>query len=68
MRDAMETLLASHSGRSAAEVRKEMERERYLTADAAKEYGLIDAVVTGRDERKATSMIRLAWARLCARR
>jgi ATP-dependent Clp protease, protease subunit len=58
MRDAMEKLLAAHSGRSEEEVRKDMERERYLPADAAKEYGIIDAVVTGRDERVPASVLR----------
>jgi ATP-dependent Clp protease protease subunit len=48
MRDEMVGILALHTGRSAEQVEKEIERDRILTADAAKEYGLIDQVIASR--------------------
>ena len=48
MRDEMVGILALHTGRSEEQVEKEIERDRILTADAAKEYGLIDQVIASR--------------------
>ncbi|MBT4512139.1 MAG: ATP-dependent Clp protease proteolytic subunit [Chloroflexi bacterium] len=38
-------ILAQHSGRSVENVQKETERDRYLSAEEAKEWGLIDEVL-----------------------
>ncbi len=38
-------ILAHHSGRSVENVKKETERDRYLSAEEAKEWGLIDEVL-----------------------
>ncbi len=48
MRDEMVGILSLHTGRSAEQVEKEIERDRILTADAAKDYGLIDQVIASR--------------------
>jgi ATP-dependent Clp protease protease subunit len=48
MRDEMVGILSLHTGRSAEQVEKEIERDRILTADAAKEYGIIDQVISSR--------------------
>jgi ATP-dependent Clp protease protease subunit len=48
MRDEMVGILSLHTGRSEEQVEKEIERDRILTADAAKEYGLIDQVIASR--------------------
>jgi ATP-dependent Clp protease protease subunit len=48
MRDEMVGILSFHTGRSPEQVEKEIERDRILTADAAKEYGLIDQVIASR--------------------
>ena len=48
MRDEMETILSQHTGRSKEQIEKDIERDRILTADAAKEYGLIDQVIASR--------------------
>ena len=48
MRDEMVGILSLHTGRTAEQVEKEIERDRILTADAAKEYGLIDQVIASR--------------------
>ncbi|RMI32816.1 ATP-dependent Clp protease proteolytic subunit [Nocardia stercoris] len=44
MRTVMEETLARHTGRPAAEVRRDTDRDRYLTAEEAKDYGIVDQV------------------------
>jgi ATP-dependent Clp protease protease subunit len=46
MRSQMEQILSRHSGRDEEEVRRDIERDKFLTAEDAKEYGLIDEVLT----------------------
>jgi ATP-dependent Clp protease, protease subunit len=46
MRAAMEVILARHTGKDEEEVRRDIERDKFLTAEGAKEYGLIDEVLT----------------------
>ena len=46
MRQAMEAVLARHTGRDEEQVRKELERDKFLTAQEAKGYGLVDDVLT----------------------
>ena len=58
MRETMEKLLAMHTGRSEEEVRHDMERDRYLPAEVAKEYGLIDEVVAARDAKEGVTALR----------
>ena len=48
MRALLEQMLALHSGRSEEQVRSDIERDKILTADEAKEYGLIDEVLSSR--------------------
>ena len=48
MRDLLEQMLARHSGKSAEEIRTDIERDKILTAREAVEYGLIDEVVSTR--------------------
>nr|WP_305885174.1 ATP-dependent Clp protease proteolytic subunit [Lentzea sp. HUAS12] len=45
VRRLMETTLARHTNRTAEEVRESIERDRILTADEAKEYGIVDSVL-----------------------
>src|SRR5690242_15900810 len=40
IREQLEDILARHSGKSIEEVRRDIERDKILTADEAKEYGL----------------------------
>ncbi|TWP37725.1 ATP-dependent Clp protease proteolytic subunit [Leekyejoonella antrihumi] len=51
MREWLEETLAMHTGRSAEQVRTDIERDKILTAAQAKDYGLIDQVL---DSRKAS--------------
>ncbi|GAA4629134.1 ATP-dependent Clp protease proteolytic subunit [Actinoallomurus vinaceus] len=48
LREQMEAILARHSGRPVEQVRADIERDRYLTAEEAREYGLIDEIITSR--------------------
>jgi len=48
MRVWLEETLAKHSNKSAAEVSKDIERDKILTAQQALEYGLIEQVLTTR--------------------
>jgi ATP-dependent Clp protease protease subunit len=44
MRNLMEETLARHTGKSAAEIKRDVERDKILTAEQAKEYGIVDEV------------------------
>ena len=50
IRAILDSILAKHSGKSVDQVNKDTERDHYLTADEAKTYGLIDNVISNRDE------------------
>ncbi|MFD4675183.1 ATP-dependent Clp protease proteolytic subunit [Lentzea sp. NPDC058450] len=45
VRRLMETTLARHTNRTAEEVRESIERDRILTAEEAREYGIVDSVL-----------------------
>lgn len=49
VRTMQEEILASHTGRTAAQVREDTERDLILTPAAAVEYGVVDAVLRNRD-------------------
>jgi ATP-dependent Clp protease protease subunit len=53
MRTLMEEIIAKHTGRPIAQVRKDVERDKILTAEEAKEYGLIDDIIPSRKKRPA---------------
>ncbi len=46
MRSAMEKIVARHTGRSEEQVRADIERDKFFSAEEAKEYGLVDEVLT----------------------
>jgi len=48
MRTLLEQMIAKHSGRTEEQIRKDIERDKILTAAEAVEYGLVDEVVTTR--------------------
>jgi ATP-dependent Clp protease protease subunit len=50
MRTVMEQMLAKHSGREPEQVHKDIDRDKILSADEAKDYGIIDQVLTSRTE------------------
>jgi ATP-dependent Clp protease protease subunit len=48
MRSEMEGILALHTGRSVEDIQHDIERDKILTAPAAKEYGVVDQVISSR--------------------
>jgi ATP-dependent Clp protease, protease subunit len=46
IRSLMEDMLATDTGKSTQEVSRDIERDKYLTAEQALEYGIIDGVLT----------------------
>ena len=46
MRTAMEQIIARHTGKDEEQVRRDVERDKFFTAEEAKEYGLVDEVLT----------------------
>jgi ATP-dependent Clp protease protease subunit len=51
IREEMETILSRHSGQDVEKVRRDIERDRFLTAAEAKTYGLIDDIIESRKKR-----------------
>ena len=48
MRDRIEEILAKHSGQPLDKIKKDTDRDYFLSADEAKAYGLVDEVITGK--------------------
>ena len=48
MRTEMEGILAKHTGRPVEQIEKDIERDKILTADMAKDFGVIDSVISSR--------------------
>ena len=53
-REALNEILAQHTGQPIERVAKDTDRDRYLTAPEAKEYGLVDEVLMRADKRKTS--------------
>ncbi|MDQ1558151.1 MAG: ATP-dependent Clp protease, protease subunit [Pyrinomonadaceae bacterium] len=49
MRELTSNILAKHSGQSYDQIERDVERDRIMSAAGAKEYGLIDEVITHRE-------------------
>lgn len=45
-KEKLNRILASNTGKSLEEIERDTERDNYMSAEEAKEYGLIDAVIT----------------------
>ncbi|MEU0694523.1 ATP-dependent Clp protease proteolytic subunit [Streptomyces niveus] len=48
-RAEIEDILSHHTGRSVERLREDTDRDKYFTAAQAKEYGLVDGVITTRE-------------------
>jgi ATP-dependent Clp protease protease subunit len=55
MRELLEQMISLHTGRDVELVRKDIERDKILTAAEAVEYGLVDEVVSTRKAAQLTS-------------
>ena len=59
MRKLLEATLAKHSGRTPEQVRLDIERDKILTAEEAKEYGIVDEII---QSRKLSAVYRISAA------
>ena len=50
LRRRMAEIIAEHSGQTIEQVEKDIDRDRFMTADEAKTYGIIDDILTNRSE------------------
>ena len=50
LREQLNALMAKHTGQPLERVERDTDRDRFLSAEEAKDYGLIDAVITHRGE------------------
>ena len=51
-KERLNLLLAKHSGQPIERIREDTERDRYMTAQEAKEYGLVDEILIDKPEEK----------------
>ena len=51
-KDMINGILAQHTGQSLEKIRAETERDRYMSAEEAKEYGLIDEVLSESEDKE----------------
>lgn len=57
-RDRLNEILAKHSGQPVEKVANDTDRDNFMSAEDAKSYGIIDAVLTKRDIPKSTDGVR----------
>ncbi len=55
IRQRLNELYATHTGKTIDDINKDMERDRFMSADEAREYGLIDKVLDQRHEKSDKS-------------
>ncbi len=55
MRSLLERMLATHTGHTEEQIRRDIERDKYFTAAEARDYGLIDEVISTRKSSRLTS-------------
>ncbi|MGC8742842.1 MAG: ATP-dependent Clp endopeptidase proteolytic subunit ClpP [Verrucomicrobiia bacterium] len=50
LKDRLNEILSKHTGHSVEEIARDTDRDRFMSAEEAKEYGLVDQVVVSRKE------------------
>ena len=50
LKDRLNEILAKHTGKSIENIGKDTDRDNFMSADEAKNYGLVDQVVQSRKE------------------
>ena len=50
LRAKMNELMSKHTGRPVEQIERDIERDKFMSADEAKSYGIIDTIVTHRGE------------------
>jgi ATP-dependent Clp protease protease subunit len=53
VQERMEEVLAHDTGRSREDIHRDTQRDNFMSADEARDYGLIDTVVATREPRRA---------------
>ena len=49
-RERVDKILASHTGQSAKKIQQDTERDKFMSAEEARDYGIVDSVLTQRVE------------------
>ena len=57
LRAKMNELMAKHTGRPLEQIERDVDRDRFMSAEEAKAYGLIDEVIVSRAESEAASQL-----------
>jgi len=57
-RETLNKILASHTGQPIEVISRDTDRDRYLTAPQAKEYGLVDDILINTDKTKAVEALK----------
>jgi ATP-dependent Clp protease protease subunit len=52
IKDALDTIMAKHTGQDLERIKRDTDRDFFMSGEQAKEYGLVDDVITGRGPRK----------------
>jgi len=50
MKDALNEILVRHTGKSMDDVQKDTDRDNFMSGMEAKDYGIVDHVITDRDD------------------
>ncbi len=50
MKEALNTILKLHTGRDLAQIQKDTDRDYFMSGQEAKEYGIVDLVISNRDD------------------
>ncbi|MGH7934462.1 MAG: ATP-dependent Clp endopeptidase proteolytic subunit ClpP [Candidatus Binataceae bacterium] len=53
LRDVLNEILAHHTGQNIKKIEKDTDRDNFLDAEQAKEYGLVDEILSGRSPTKS---------------
>lgn len=53
LKGKLNEIMAKHTGQSVSNIEKDTDRDNFLSAEEAVKYGLVDAVLTSRDENKS---------------
>ena len=56
LRAKMNELMAKHTGRPLEQIERDVDRDRFMSGEEAKAYGLIDMVVTNREEASTAAL------------
>lgn len=51
LKDKLNQIISSHTGQSLEKVEKDTDRDYFMSADEAKEYGIVDEVITGKKKK-----------------